>query len=99
MINNEADPSTTDSRIRFVPFDEVHAEMVKKAEWAKLCMPQVWERFIAIMESKTFTLDEITRQGKRMKNLMGSVEEHRKAFMQAVEDSFDMDVSSEKRIT
>ncbi len=51
---------------------------------------RVWNRFIAILEAKTFTLDEITRQGKRLKNLMGSVEEHRRAFAQAIEDCEDV---------
>lgn len=94
MTNAAEDPTGT--TIRFVPFTEVHAQMKERAEWAKLCMPGLWERFITILESKTFTLDEITREHKRIKNLHGSVEEHRKAFMQAAEDVFDVDLTSER---
>ena len=95
MNNDAKDPTGT--AMRFVPFTEVHAQMEERAEWAKLCMPGLWDRFITILESKAFTLDEITREHRRIKNLYGSVEEHRKAFMRAAEDVFDLDLSSERK--
>lgn len=96
-MNKEAENATgTEMKVQFVPLTKGPAQMKERAEWANLCMPGLWKRFITILESKTFTLDEITREGKRIKNLHGSVEEHRKAFMEAVEVVFDVDLSSGK---
>ena len=84
---NEAE-NPTDTSVRLVPFTDAHAEKLEL-----IVMPEIWDRFITILESKTFTLDEITREHKRIKNLHGSVEEHRKAFMEAVETVFHVGLS------
>ena len=46
----------------------------------------IWDRFITKLEVKTFSIDEITREHKRIKNLLGSVEEHKRIFLEAAKD-------------
>lgn len=91
--NNSAEYPTgsTQPLIRFEELDQIVKE---RAAWARSCMPGLWDRFITILEAKTFTLDEITREHKRIRNFHGSVDEHRKAFMEAVESWFECGLDS-----
>lgn len=91
MESNKEDlpTGTSYTLVGAVPFQQVHAEMLERCAWALSCMPVVWDRFITLLEAKTFTLDEITREHKRLKNLYGSVDEHRKAFLEAAASLFD----------
>lgn len=51
-------------------------------------LADLWDAFITHLEAKTFTLDEITREHKRLRNLYGSVEAHKRAFLEAAEEWF-----------
>lgn len=45
---------------------------------------QVWERFIHLLSLQTFGEKEVD-EGKKQKNLFGSIEAHRQVFEEAVD--------------
>jgi hypothetical protein len=47
---------------------------------------RIWTKFITLLSQDTFTKKEIEAEGKRQKNLFGSVEYHHKIFKQAVHE-------------
>ena len=53
---------------------------------------KVWEKFILFMAVGSFGEPAVFTEGKVQKNLLGSVEHHKKIFMQAAQQ---VDVESE----
>ncbi len=46
---------------------------------------EIWNEFVFLMNKDTFS-DRELMQGKSVKNLLGSVEKHKKLFLQALEN-------------
>jgi len=91
MDNNKADLPTGTS---FTPMPDcsmaqVSEEFKDRCAWAKAQMSDLWDHFISMLEARTFSLDELTRGGKRLRNLYGSVEDHKKVFLEAAAHWFE----------
>lgn len=52
----------------------------------RLVSSHVWDRFIKLITKETFGEPEILLSGKRVRNLIGSAEWHKKLFDKAVEE-------------
>lgn len=48
----------------------------------------VWEAFVRRLTVKAFGEQAVIMEGKKLKNLLGSVDSHKAVFMEAVEDLF-----------
>jgi hypothetical protein len=66
--------------------DQVFAERLRQV---RLDIEKIWNLFEKKMTEATFTKKEIEKEGKVVRNFMGSVESHKKVFMDAVKEFFE----------
>ena len=71
------------------PMSDVDKEFKDRVAWARANCEKVWDLFEKKMTEATFTKKEIEKEGKVVRNFMGSVESHKKIFLAAVEEFFE----------
>jgi hypothetical protein len=94
MMNNESKEPTT-ACVSLIPMASVHAQMQERVAYAKDCMPEFWRAFIQKCAVASFGEKEVI-EGRKLRNLYGSVESFQKLFEQTVNEFFDVNLELPK---